>query len=432
MKQLLRFSAFVLAFSGICAEAGTNVILVVADGMGPSYTTGYRYFADNPDTKPVETTVFDELWVGMASTYPDSGEGVITDSAAAATALSAGIKTYNGAIAMDASGKPVTTVLEMAKARGMKTGIAVTSQIVHATPAAFIAHNTSRKNYNAIADAYFDERINDDFKVDVMLGGGWRYFVRPDRNLVEEFVAAGYQYADTWQSLDSLRVGAPVLGLLADVGLPWALDMQGQPRLKSLTQTAVQHLQNPKGFFLLVEASQVDWAGHANDIAGAMAEMQDLAETLEWLRGYVDRRQDTLLVVTADHSTGGFSLGAEQQYLWRPELLRRLKSSPDVMAAQLLQQPVKLRASWLAKALGLQLNSHTVQQLEQAAEPEAVAGLIKQTIDQATHTGWTTGGHTAVDVPVLALGQGAKRFVGFQDNTDIAKQLMQIVQGEEP
>ena len=154
MKHLLVFSLLLLTATCVYSKPAKNIIFVVADGMGPAYSSGYRYFVDDPKTKVVELTVLDELLVGAASTYPDSGLGVVTDSAAAATALSAGVKTYNGAIAMDVDKQPVTTVLELAKARGMRTGIAVTSQIVHATPAAFMVHNESRKNYDAIADAY--------------------------------------------------------------------------------------------------------------------------------------------------------------------------------------------------------------------------------------------------------------------------------------
>lgn len=427
MKHFLVFFTLLLAVSCVQAKPAKNIIFVVADGMGPAYTSAFRYFADDPQTKPVEATIFDELLVGSASTYPDSGLGVVTDSAAAATALSAGVKTYNGAIAVDVNKQPVTTVLEMAKARGMKTGIAVTSQIVHATPAAFLVHNESRKNYDAIADAYFDDRIDGAFKADVMLGGGWQYFKRPERDLIAEFVAAGFNYVDDLTALDSAKVGKPVLGLFADIGLPWALDSRDQPRLKAMTQAAVKHLENKKGYFLLVEASQVDWAGHANDIGAAMAEMADLSDTLHWLKDYVEGRNDTLMVVTADHSTGGLTLGADSQYLWRPGLLHRLPASPDGLAKQTLALESDQRAAWLGQSLAVTLDDSITDQLADIDDPQAMSKLIKQLIDRETHTGWTTGGHTGVDVPVLAIGRGAQHFAGFQDNTDIAKKLIDMV-----
>ena len=109
-----------------------NIIMIVGDGMGPAYTTAYRYFNDNPETKIIEETVFDRLLVGMASTYPARVSGYVTDSAAAATALATGVKSYNGAIGLDVDKNPVETVLERAKKQGKKTGVVVTSQVNHA------------------------------------------------------------------------------------------------------------------------------------------------------------------------------------------------------------------------------------------------------------------------------------------------------------
>jgi alkaline phosphatase len=143
-------------------HAPKNIIMVIADGMGPAYTTSYRYFNDDPATETIEETVFDRLLVGSSSTYPARVSGFVTDSAAGATALSTGYKTYNGAIALDVNKNSVETVLEFAKQQGKKTGVVVTSQINHATPASYLAHNESRENYNAIADSYLDDGIKAD------------------------------------------------------------------------------------------------------------------------------------------------------------------------------------------------------------------------------------------------------------------------------
>ena len=177
-----------------------NIIMVIADGMGPAYTTSYRYFNDDPLTEHIEDTVFDRLLVGSASTYPARISGLVTDSAAGATALATGFKTYNGAIALDVDKNSVETVLEFAKKQGKKTGVVVTSQINHATPASYLTHNENRKNYNEIADSYLDNTI----KADVYLGGGWKYFLRDDRNLIDEFKASGFQYIDNYNLLNSL------------------------------------------------------------------------------------------------------------------------------------------------------------------------------------------------------------------------------------
>ncbi|MGY0641418.1 MAG: alkaline phosphatase, partial [Paraglaciecola chathamensis] len=347
---------------GVVAQEPKNVIMVVGDGMGPAYTTAYRYFADDKNTLDVEQTVFDRMLVGMASTYPARISGYVTDSAAGATALATGVKSYNGAIAVNVDKKPVSTVLEWAKEQGMKTGVAVTSQINHATPAGYSAHNESRKNYDQIADSYFDEKINDHFVLDVMLGGGWDYFIRDDRNLVAEFKKAGYQYVDNIAHLKTANSKQPLLGLFAEQGLNWALDMPPKQRLKTLTQAAVEHLENDQGFFLLVEASQIDWAGHSNDVGAAMSEMQDLAQTMTWLEQYVDAHPDTLLVLTADHSTGGFTIGANKIYRWEPQWLDNLQASPYAIAKQLMSAEKK--SALAAELLGFSLNEEEKSKIE--------------------------------------------------------------------
>ncbi|GGZ65492.1 alkaline phosphatase [Paraglaciecola chathamensis] len=412
---------------GVVAQEPKNVIMVVGDGMGPAYTTAYRYFADDKNTLDVEQTVFDRMLVGMASTYPARISGYVTDSAAGATALATGVKSYNGAIAVNVDKKPVSTVLEWAKEHGMKTGVAVTSQINHATPAGYSAHNESRKNYDQIADSYFDEKINDHFVLDVMLGGGWDYFIRDDRNLVAEFKKAGYQYVDNIAHLKTANSKQPLLGLFAEQGLNWALDMPPKQRLKTLTQAAVEHLENDQGFFLLVEASQIDWAGHSNDVGAAMSEMQDLAQTMTWLEQYVDAHPDTLLVLTADHSTGGFTIGANKIYRWEPQWLDNLQASPYAIAKQLMSAEKK--STLAAELLGFSLNEEEKSKIEaiDTQDEEIAYQTVKTLLDVRTNTGWTTGGHTGVDVPVFAKGPGSEMFRGMLNNTQVADNIFSLL-----
>jgi alkaline phosphatase len=412
---------------GVVAQEPKNVIMVVGDGMGPAYTTAYRYFADDKNTLDVEQTVFDRMLVGMASTYPARISGYVTDSAAGATALATGVKSYNGAIAVNVDKKPVSTVLEWAKEHGMKTGVAVTSQINHATPAGYSAHNESRKNYDQIADSYFDEKINDHFVLDVMLGGGWDYFIRDDRNLVAEFKKAGYQYVDNIAHLKTANSKQPLLGLFAEQGLNWALDMPPKQRLKTLTQAAVEHLENDQGFFLLVEASQIDWAGHSNDVGAAMSEMQDLAQTMTWLEQYVDAHPDTLLVLTADHSTGGFTIGANKIYRWEPQWLDNLQASPYAIAKQLMSAEKK--SALAAELLGFSLNEEEKSKIEaiDTQDEEIAYQTMKTLLDVRTNTGWTTGGHTGVDVPVFAKGPGSEMFRGMLNNTQVADNIFSLL-----
>ncbi|MGX9460869.1 alkaline phosphatase [Shewanella sp. A14] len=395
-----------------------NIIIMIGDGMGPAYTTAYRYYKDNPETEEIEQTVFDRLLVGMASTYPASVSGYVTDSAASATALATGVKSYNGAIAVDTEKRPLTTLMEKAKSLGLSTGVAVTSQVNHATPAAFLAHNESRRNYIDIAEAYLTT------DADVILGGGQQYFTP---TLLEQFSAKGYQYISELSQLDSIT-NLKVLGLFADVQLPWTINDKTAHKLSHMTQKALDLLsQNQQGFVLLVEGSLIDWAGHSNDIATAMGEMDEFASTIEVVEQFVRQRKDTLMVVTADHNTGGLSVGAHGKYEWHPEVLHKVKASPDVIASQAIAED-----NWqplTASLLGFTPSEVEYSQLQsarmQGSEPLSIA--LRKLIDIQSNTGWTSSGHTAMDVQVFAAGPGARLFSGHQDNTEIAVKMFSLL-----
>ncbi|MDP2563706.1 alkaline phosphatase [Pseudoalteromonas marina] len=428
MKKQLSVLALMCTASAAMAEtAPKNVIYMIGDGMGPAYTTAYRYFKDDPTTKSVEQTVFDTMLTGMARTYPDD-HTVVTDSAASATALSSGHKSYNGAIAVDTDKKPLKTMLEIAKQRGMTTALLATSQINHATPASFAAHNESRNNYDEIANDYIDNKIAGKLPVDLMLGGGTKYFIRDDRNLVDEFKAAGYQYGDDIQNLDQITQ-LPAIGLYAAKGLPFALD-ENPTRLTKLTSKALDLLdnQNKDGFFVMIEGSQIDWCGHANDIACAMAEMDDFASAIEKAKAYVDKNKDTLLVITADHSTGGLTLGAHGQYKWEADVVHGVKATAGTITQHLLESD-DLKSVW-NKYTSIAFTPENKIKLEQAKSmgDKALNLAVKSIISDTSFTGWTTGGHTAVDVQVFAYGKGSEQFVGSQNNTDIADKLIHFIE----
>lgn len=420
------------------AKEPTSIIYVIGDGMGFNYTSAYRYFSDNPSTPEVETTIFDELLVGAARTYPDD-HTIITDSAAAATALATGVKTTNGAIGVDAEGKAHLTLLEAAKAKGYRTGLVVTSTINHATPASFVAHVGSRQSYDEIANQYFDQRIDNRPKVDVMLGGGRQFFAREDRDLTQEFVAEGYQYITELAQLQSLQQ-LPVLGLFAQDGLPAALDSDGAFALTAMTKKALM-LLDQKPFFLLIEASQIDWCGHANDVACAMAEMQDLDATLHLVKAYVAKHPNTILVATADHSTGGLSMGFAGQYEWSIPVVQNIKATASKIADSLIAsskkhwveewmrltsielsvQETKTLQSLLIKAWGVAREEATKTEFEVVRN--TVIAQTLTVINERSYTGWTSNGHTAEDVPILSYGKGREQFAGNLNNIDIAKKL---------
>ncbi|GIU50552.1 alkaline phosphatase [Shewanella sairae] len=395
-----------------------NMIIMVGDGMGPAYTSAYRYYQNNPDTEEIEQTVFDRLLVGMASTYPARQSGYVTDSAASATALATGVKTYNGAISVDINKRPLTSIMQMAKQRGMAIGVAVTSQVNHATPAAYLAHNESRRNYEEIAKSYLTA------DADVILGGGQKYF---SEALLEQFKAKGYQHIDDFSQLDSITKGK-TLGLFADVQLPWVIDQQDSTQLSLLTQKALDLLsQNEQGFVLLVEGSLIDWAGHNNDIATAMGEMHGFANAIEVVEQFVRANPDTLMVVTADHNTGGLSIGANGEYAWDTSLLQGIKASPAALAEQAIAVD-----DWQAlvnQTLGFDVTTEELQRLSNARMQgkSALETSLKQLIDSRSFTGWTTSGHTGGDVQVFAAGPAADLFKGNQDNTDIAEKMMSLL-----
>ncbi|MFZ0370865.1 MAG: alkaline phosphatase [Halobacillus sp.] len=420
-----------------------NVIFMVGDGMGPSYTTAYRYLKDNPETMKMEDTAFDPHLAGMQSVYSadpyhDGGEDDekenIPDSAATATSMSSGEKTYNGAIAVDLEKEKTKTVLEGAKEEGMATGLVATSQINHATPAAYGTHDEDRNNYNDIADDYYDDMIQGEHKVDVLLGGGTDFFERDDRDLTKEFQKDGYDYVTSTDELMNTS-SDQILGLFAPVGLEKAIDRpEEQPSLEQMTETALETLSKDEdGFFLMVEGSQIDWAGHDNDIVSAMSEMEDFDKAFQKVIEFAKQDEETLVVTTADHSTGGFSIGEGGPYKWDPEAIEAAKHTPDYMARQIVEEGAEVE-SVLHDNIEFELKDKEIQSvkdaMKNAAEEEKmveVDNAIEAIFNERSGTGWTTSGHTGVDVPVYAYGPGSDMFSGFIDNTDNAENIFKLL-----
>ncbi|MEK4424058.1 alkaline phosphatase [Solibacillus sp. FSL K6-1523] len=407
-----------------------NVIFLIGDGMGTSYTSAYRYFKDDRATPFVEKTEFDKYLVGQQMTYPEDEKASITDSASAATAMSSGIKTFNNAIAVDNDKSRVKTVLEAAKEAGKSTGLVATSEITHATPAAFGAHNESRKNMDAIADDYYNERINGEHTIDVLLGGGKSNFVRTDVNLTDSFKQDGFSYVTTKEEL--LKDGNDqVLGLFADGGLPKMIDRtDAVPSLADMTTTAIDRLsKNDEGFFLMVEGSQIDWAGHANDVVGTMSEMEDFEQAFKAAIDFAKADGQTLVITTADHSTGGFAIGADGSYNWSTDSIKAAKRTPGFMAGKIAEGAnVENTLKMYIDQTLLPLTAEEINVVKAAGKKASdIETVIKAIFDKRSFTGWTTGGHTGEDVPVYAYGPSKERFAGLKDNTDHAKVLFELL-----
>ncbi|WP_406686316.1 alkaline phosphatase [Rossellomorea vietnamensis] len=409
-----------------------NVIFMIGDGMGVPYTTALRYMNDNPDTMEMEKTAFDPYLVGLQTTYPEDEKENVTDSAAAATAMSGGVKTYNNAIAVDNDKSDVKTVLEQAKENNMSTGIVSTSEITHATPASYGAHEESRKSEDAIANDYYDEMINGKHKIDVMLGGGTDFFERDDRNIAEQFKKDGYSYV---KSADELKKDKndQILGLFAESGMDKMIDRdEKQPSLADMTTAALDRLKGDKdGFFLMVEGSQIDWAGHDNDVVGAMSEMRDFEQAFEKVRDFAKENGETLVIVTADHSTGGISIGSDGEYNWDPAPIQAAKHTPDYMAEQIVNGASVEET--LANNIDLELTPEEIASVKTAAEKgdqTEIDNAIEKIFDKRSGTGWTTDGHTGDEVPVYAYGPQKEKFAGLIDNTDQANMIFELLKNK--
>lgn len=272
-----------------------NIILLVGDGMGVAEI--YAGLTANKGKLNLEQFKF----IGFSKTY--SADNYVTDSGAGATAFACGQKTKNGAIAVDTLGKPLKTILEYAEDAGLATGLVSTSAITHATPASFIAHNADRSQYEEIAADFLKTDI------DVFIGGGKKHFQnRKDSiNLVKELIKKGYTVTDTIADFKNLKT-KKLAGFTAWEHNPSILNGRGN-MLSEGTKVAIDMLnKNKKGFFLMIEGSQIDWGGHANDVDYITTEMIDFDKVVGQVLDFAKKDGNTLVIVTADHETGGMAL----------------------------------------------------------------------------------------------------------------------------
>lgn len=422
--------------------APKNIVFLLGDGMGAAQIKAYRAFADDPSTAEVEPLLFDRFQVGAIATESialncdEVGENCVrnpfgvTDSAASATAYATGVDTLINRLGMDLQGNKLTSILEMAARAGMGTGVVSTSQVTHASPAAFVAHVELRSEYAAIADQYFDNQVNGKPLAQLILGGGVRDFRREDRDVAAQLGEAGYALVDNRTDLaaaDSL----PLLGLFAPVGLPRHWDRPPEtPSLSDMTRKALELLaRNEKGFFLFIEGSQIDWAGHGNDIVGVISEMEGFHEAVRDVLDFAQSGGETLVLITADHETGGMSLGRDGIYEWNPTIMRDMDSTPAAMTERFLKDGRGPLSATVAQMVPFALTAQERDLLD-AAEREsgAVFDAITNLMNERTHTGWSTDGHTGVDVPLFATGPGSTPFRGVLQNETLGKLMIEALQ----
>lgn len=335
-----------------------NIIYMIGDGMGVSHITAAQIAQDYTPLAMERAH-----YVGLVKTY--SANSRITDSAAAGTALSTGHKTNNGMIGVTPDGKPVSSIRDRAEEAGMATGLIATYPTTNATPAAFIAHVENRHHEDEIATFYLSKEI------DVFMGGGSKRFDRraDSINLFDALRQKGFVVATSLDEIEDVTSGK-VAVLPTEDSMPSYLDGRGD-FLPEATSKALEILTSNskgnkhKGFFLMVEGSQIDGKAHGHDIEGMLGEISDFDHAIDVAFDYADEHPGTLVVVTADHETGGLTI----------------------------------------------VNGNRTFDLH----------------DHQVDYAWTTGGHTGGMVPLFAYGTGAEHFSGVFDNTDLPKIMSRLL-----
>jgi alkaline phosphatase len=370
----------------------------------------------------------DDIRVGSARTHP--ADEFITDSAASGTALACGVKTRNDALAVDTAGRPVATVLEAAESLGMATGLVATSTITHATPASFSAHVLNRAHQDSVALQQLQQGI------EVLLGGGADFFLpvsqgglrMDERDLIEEARQSGYAVARSRTALLQITE-TPVLGLFSGSHMDFEIDRdeQTQPGLAEMTRHAIELLsKDPDGFFLMVEGSKIDHAAHVNDIPAHLHDILAYDDAVAAALEFARADGQTLIISTSDHETGGLTIGTRvnqiSAYTWYPERLSKAKHSLAYAADSLFG---RVDGRSLLELLGI--DDPTDEELEVAGDTTWSWQAMADMMSRRARIGWTTGGHTAVDVPVFAFGPGSRRFAGNLDNTEIGQRLAELM-----
>ncbi|KAH8781481.1 alkaline phosphatase [Diaporthe sp. PMI_573] len=442
-----------------------NLIFMVSDGMGPaslSLTRSYRQLVEGLEHD--DTLTLDKHFWGTSRTR--SSNRLVTDSAAGATAFSCGKKSYNGAISILPDSSPCGSVLEAAKKDGYHTGLVVTTDITDATPACFASHVDIREKENEIALQEIGEgalgRV-----VDLMLGGGRCHFLPNTTDgscrLDDIDVAGvaqekhGWTYFDDRAGFDSLQGGEnaplPVLGLFASADVPFEIDRKNMadiyPSLSEMATTALKALtkateNSDKGFFLMIEGSRIDHAGHINDPAAQVREVLEYDKTFQLVLDYLENsKTEGLLVATSDHETGGLSTAWQSPtaelpvYNWHPTVLAKANASAQYLAHKLHEHISSIKSDpaaledledWINTKLvipGLGITDARESELKElASDPEHAIYTLSRMISQRARIGWSTHGHSAVDVNIYSSGgRLAEDIHGNVENTEVGQFL---------
>lgn len=453
---------FVLMAFTAQAQQAKYVFYFIGDGMGVNQVNGTEmYLAEQAGRIGVEPLLFTTFpAVGIATTY--SASNSITDSSAAGTALATGSKTYNGAIGVDANKETLQSIAERAKKAGKKVGITTSVSVDHATPAAFYAHQVSRSMYYEIAldlpKAGFDFYAGSGF-----LKPSTTYDKKDAPSIFPIFEQAGYTVARGLDEYKQKAAQADKMILIQNEDanpscLPYAIDRkEGDLTLAQITESAISFLTKGKnkGFFLMVEGGKIDWACHSNDPATAFNEVIDMDNAVKVAYEFYKKHpKETLIVITADHETGGLGLGTRTYELHLKSLASQ-KQSQDLLSTaitdlrkvkgdnvtwedmkELLGEKMgfwkELPISWeqekkLRDEFETSFVKHKVVFAESLySKTEPLAAVAREVMSEIAMVGWTSVNHTAGYVPVYAIGAGAKQFAGKLNNIDIPQRIAKV------
>ncbi len=421
------------------------VFLFIGDGMGFKHVAATEAFKKATTGKPLAFTAFPVT--GEIATR--CANKAVTDSAAAGTALACGTKVNYHVLGIDPKGKKLTSVATIVKAAGMRVGITTSVTLNHATPAAFYAHAKSRNLYDDIAKQ--------------LPGSKFDFFAAGDvvvKKLKHDAVYklyrdAGYSVVFGREGLAALKPGTPAIALHKakhSDALPRHILAANKKRpdhitLPDITEKAIELLDNPKGFFLMVEGGAIDWASHANAGATTVYETLDFdAAVAVAMKFYRVHPADTLIIVTADHETGGMRFDPKGDIA----LLAKQAGSDNTLK-RIVSEAIKKNVPFtpLLKAMetffGLEFTGEERTKLEKIhtgiltkktaksktslyGKTSSLAAAATKIANQRAGITWQTGGHSSANVPVYAIGTGSEHFTGKRDNTYIAIKLKQLIQ----
>eukprot|EP00741_Cyanophora_paradoxa_P003476 tig00000711_g3376.t1 len=438
LAHVIQSGAFSASGSPVPAGARPrNVVLMIPDGTGPASWTLARDVAR-------ALRLRDELFLDGSLTGASrtrSNNSLVTDSAAGATAFSCAQKTLNGAISVLPDGRRCGTLFEAAQAKGMATGIVVTTRLTHATPACFGAHVADRDEEEEIASQLATSRI------DLMLGGGRRFFEpkrpgahggrRDGRDLPAEMKAAGYSVLRERAALDA-PLSLPAVGLFAWDHMDYEIDRrpEEQPSLREMTAAALAALRTDgRPFILMVEGSRVDHAAHANDAQAHARDLLAFDEAAGAVLADTARHGDTLLVAVADHECGGLTLGRDGLYAWYAAPVATARASNERLASDLAASSgagpgplaARIRAALDCPDGPALAGAAAAATATGAANVTALEHRVGALVSGPARLAWTSGGHTGVDVHVHSAGPGSERFRGTLENAEVGRRIAELL-----